>query len=435
MSANKPPLPPPPSSGTHFFNGTSHSQFDGMTLNNVGRNQTHDHRGSSSDNIHNDSRSFGTIHGGYTENDNRQMRRNIESVQTYHENQGSHGNSTRNTYSEETRVTTTTQHLPSRSSNPIAQPDRPRENENPSALRQGPYAIGRDFSQSAIRQDREAALQGLPQDFRRVFTECFVPAIIELTGTLRAWADPPPDQIRAVWHKVMPQDLQSNMSDSRWGPMIQKAILQSLDNWRNAFAGAAIEAVRDAINRVIQEGGNPRKYIDWLREGDYRFRRYYFTEVSEDQRGQPIRKGPFQSELISRTFSEHLKVINSVRPEHRLGRGRATGAIVLSILAIERALSFYSSGALEIPAGQESEFSRTNWDDQTIMSQGRAHTIRTTSEIQSLFGRNRDGTDRVSAERWNEIEEKAKEYMYASPSNQMLESVDEDEVDEDFSYD
>ena len=95
MSANKPSgSPPPPDGGIHFFHGTKHSQFENMTLNNVGRNQTHDHRGWSSDTIHHDSRRFETINGGYTENDHRQMDRNIENVHTYHEYQGSHGNST-----------------------------------------------------------------------------------------------------------------------------------------------------------------------------------------------------------------------------------------------------------------------------------------------------------------------------------------------------
>ncbi|THV05831.1 hypothetical protein K435DRAFT_773593 [Dendrothele bispora CBS 962.96] len=398
-----------------------------MTLNNVGGNQNHDRRAWSRDTIHHDSRSFATINGGYTENDNRRMRRNIENVQTYHEYQGSHGNSARNNYSEETRVTTTSQLSPRSSSNRIALPDRPRENDNARV----PYAIDHDSSQAAIRQEREAALQSLPQDFRSAFNACFIPAVIELTGTLRAWADPSTDQIRDVWHKTMPQDLWANLSDSRWGPTIYNATLASLDSWRNDFASAAIDAVRDDVNKVIQDRENPSSHIFRLREGDYRFRRYYFIDVSQDERGQPVRRGPFQSELISRTFSEHFKVLNSIQPEHRRSE-RATGAIVLSILAIERALSFYSSGTLEVPPGPENEFSRANWDDQTIMLQGRAHRIRTTSEIQSLFGRNRDGSERVSPERWDEIVEKAKHY--ASPSSQMHESVDEDEMDHDFTY-
>ncbi|THV05819.1 hypothetical protein K435DRAFT_888456 [Dendrothele bispora CBS 962.96] len=208
MSVNRPSSPPVPGSGTHFFHGTTHSQFDNMTLNNVGGNQNHDRRAWSRDTIHHNSRSFATINGGYTENDNRRMRRNIENVQTYHEYQGSRGNSTRispfaifkeDNYSEETKVTTTTQLSPRSSSNRIPLPDRSRENDNARA----PFAIGHNSSQAAIRQDREAALQSLPQDVRGAFTACFIPAIIELTGTLRAWADPSTDQIRDVWSAAL----------------------------------------------------------------------------------------------------------------------------------------------------------------------------------------------------------------------------------------
>jgi len=78
-------------SGQRFFEGTSHSTFDRMTLNSVGGNQTNDHHGWSGDKVHNDHRSFGTINGGYTEKDKRRINRNVESAGTYIEHQS--GNS------------------------------------------------------------------------------------------------------------------------------------------------------------------------------------------------------------------------------------------------------------------------------------------------------------------------------------------------------
>ncbi|THU82235.1 hypothetical protein K435DRAFT_784705, partial [Dendrothele bispora CBS 962.96] len=81
-----------------------------------------DHRGQSRDTIHYDSRSFGTINGKYTENDNRSIRRNIENAQNYYGNQGDHDN-----FGWNTSVMTAQQRPPP---NQIAQSNRLRKNDN-----------------------------------------------------------------------------------------------------------------------------------------------------------------------------------------------------------------------------------------------------------------------------------------------------------------
>ncbi|THU79398.1 hypothetical protein K435DRAFT_528313 [Dendrothele bispora CBS 962.96] len=107
---------PPPSYGSDFSGGANLGQFD-RTI--IGGNQNHDHRGWSSDIIHHDSRSFGTINGKYTEKDNRRIHRNIENAQTYYED-----NSGWNHYSEDARVTIAAQQRPAPDQN--AQSNRPR---------------------------------------------------------------------------------------------------------------------------------------------------------------------------------------------------------------------------------------------------------------------------------------------------------------------
>ncbi|THU78569.1 hypothetical protein K435DRAFT_811434 [Dendrothele bispora CBS 962.96] len=121
MSSNKPSSPPPYET---VSGRTNSSQFDRATLNSVGGNQSHDHRGRSSDTIRYDSRTFGTINGKYTENDNRLIHRNIENARDYHENRGNDEDSGWNT-----SVTTTAQQ-PRLPPNQIAQSNRPRENDN-----------------------------------------------------------------------------------------------------------------------------------------------------------------------------------------------------------------------------------------------------------------------------------------------------------------
>ncbi|KAJ3733866.1 hypothetical protein DFJ43DRAFT_1153047 [Lentinula guzmanii] len=127
------------------------------------------------------------------------------------------------------------------------------------------------------------------------------------------------------------------------------------------------------------------------------------SEVGSSIRKPGSTTGAFQSPLISKTFAEHLKAIESIPQAQRIA-DRPTGAIVLAILAVHRALMFYSTGSEVVPLGSDGHFSQAVWGDKFTLVGGIKKQYKTTSNIHSLFGRNPvKNIDRVSATQWDRI--------------------------------
>jgi hypothetical protein len=94
-------------------------------------------------------------------------------------------------------------------------------------------------------------------------------------------------------------------------------------------------------------------------------------------------QGIFQGRLITRTFFEHIQVINTVDAEHRV-QEKPIGALIYSIQAVRfhsitlsvltygqvhRALLYSVTGTLKLPTDKKSaEFSKTNWGDHSLVT-------------------------------------------------------------------
>ncbi|OCH90189.1 hypothetical protein OBBRIDRAFT_835187 [Obba rivulosa] len=83
-----------------------------------------------------------------------------------------------------------------------------------------------------------------------------------------------------------------------------------------------------------------------------------------------VRAGKFQSELILWTFLTHLNVLVSILASITPSDKRSVGALILSILAVERALNMWTTGECKVPLGSLGHFSIDYWNDRTEYKNG-----------------------------------------------------------------
>ncbi|EMD35091.1 hypothetical protein CERSUDRAFT_75388 [Gelatoporia subvermispora B] len=81
------------------------------------------------------------------------------------------------------------------------------------------------------------------------------------------------------------------------------------------------------------------------------------------------RSGYFRHELVLRTFVVHIESTENIPDQHKV-QDRPIGALILSLLAVERALSFWRTGELIIPPDPLDGFTVNNWGDAVRPIQG-----------------------------------------------------------------
>ncbi|KAJ3979494.1 hypothetical protein F5890DRAFT_1636729 [Lentinula detonsa] len=137
--------------------------------------------------------------------------------------------------------------------------------------------------------------------------------------------------------------------------------------------------IKEKLTSVDQR----KTYIARQLTGTYKSYHYYYS-VAVGEGSNVQYAGAFQSPLISKTFAEHLKAIESI-PQAQHIADRPTGAIVLAILAVHRALMFYSTGSEVVPGGLDGTdsfrvYQQAVWGDKSTFN-----------------------IDRVSATQWDRI--------------------------------
>ncbi|KAF5343496.1 hypothetical protein D9758_015653 [Tetrapyrgos nigripes] len=160
--------------------------------------------------------------------------------------------------------------------------------------------------------------------------EGFIPAVIELAGRDRGdlngpWTDPTSEEIKKIWIDLSPSDMKDKFSD------YEKDITQTMTNvlidWRNLFGKEAIKALEDELRK---QNGERQKYVtDQTSSERFWDHKCYYKYPNEQ---------PKASNLLPD------KAIGSV-PIEELLKNKPTSALVLTILAIDRALRLCSSAS------------------------------------------------------------------------------------------
>jgi len=182
---------------------------------------------------------------------------------------------------------------------------------------------------------------------------------------------PPDDYIVETWKELMKKD-----EKFAPGPNGSKnAIFTTASNficyWRNALAEGALAAVRAELQASGCETEDERaaQVEFWLGEdyeegsGDVN-RPYIYRDWEEDNPTES--SAPFLHPLIIRTMAAHINELQALSPEERYEYMVTEGnfplaGLLLSVMAVHRALESWLSGKEVIESGKAGSFSGANW--------------------------------------------------------------------------
>ncbi|THU81269.1 hypothetical protein K435DRAFT_844785 [Dendrothele bispora CBS 962.96] len=222
-----------------------------------------------------------------------------------------------------------------------------------------------------------------PAQLKDAFYDYLEPASIEYAGYNQPWKDPSTRDVQNLWKKVMPNEFHDQFSSL--STTIEGWVTEALTKWRDSFGNAAVEALESIFAEQDLYDVNKRKnYLAEQRAGRLQHRPYYFTGTRNG-----AATGAFQSYIVAKTLSEHFKAIQRI-PVTKRSSNPPSGALILTIFAIERTLDHYSSGNENVcPLGDLSK------DSQGVPVMRRIQAFTT--------GKNTKGQDWISYEVWSKI--------------------------------
>ncbi|KAI0319058.1 hypothetical protein OF83DRAFT_1170573 [Amylostereum chailletii] len=262
----------------------------------------------------------------------------------------------------------------------------------------------------------------LDEAVRPTFNGPFMSKVRELAGTLPPFTTPSADAIQTLFDKMYP-DLDVVVEK---GKVVFDLTMQRLNEWKFMIGSEAVNNVKayleveEADDPDEVEGlwcfASPTEYVEW-------------AVHSEDGKNAPMywarwnggvgKEGRFQFHLVLKTLSAHLAVVPPRSGEH------PSGALILSLLAVERALKFSWTGTPIIPRGPQGFFSAENWGDQTVrINEGQVKLNRKASKFFTAV-------DALSGDVWSKILDGAYKWL-DQPVKREDEVIEESDDDDDF---
>ncbi|OCH85298.1 hypothetical protein OBBRIDRAFT_839067 [Obba rivulosa] len=217
----------------------------------------------------------------------------------------------------------------------------------------------------------------IPDEQRDEFSLSFVPLARELAGTRGPWDSLTVSDVQRVYDRVYP-DHPYQVTD--------KDVFHTLANyrvsdWRSMFSATALDSVKKLIEDNEEDG--TIKDVDDISYaikhllGDGKTRMPFCWKQCDDER----KAGRFQHFLILYTLSSHFTTLFAIPDHFRKSKDFPKGALILSVLVVERALNVWRSGMLVIPPKSAGHFSEQNWGDHVEHRDGRAVMNRKTSKF------------------------------------------------------
>ncbi|KAH9854397.1 hypothetical protein C2E23DRAFT_726359 [Lenzites betulinus] len=227
----------------------------------------------------------------------------------------------------------------------------------------------------------------LDEIIRQRFTHVFIPLTRTSMSRMPPWHSMSIDERQTLFDRVFPSfahPIEMNDMNSR------------ITEWQSKFAAAALTVLD---NHFVKTGmAQPEVRATWCREqlgtSVAAMKAPFMWETWDSGK----KKGCFQGELVLKTFGiVHIPVIQAVPQELRAtegdSEGRPCGALILAVLAVERALSIWLTGTRVIQSGAPGHFSADNWGDRTVVLRGVA---KSSTKVAKLFER----AQKMSCERW-----------------------------------
>ncbi|KAJ7170353.1 hypothetical protein C8R43DRAFT_1120785 [Mycena crocata] len=294
-------------------------------------------------------------------------------------------------------------------------------------------------SSSRIRK-ADITLSHIPEVARPIFRNVFVPNLLALVGTLKAWKDPTPAAIIKLWNDAVAKDhIGFSLDPEQAGDadlilIIVKLAQDKIDGYRHRFADVAVSTLKIIFaHNKSETPAQIAEDVEWYNKGNDRSRVFYYRDIIEDEETGKIKhKGIFQSYLCARVFAVHCAattVKEDVGPVAFDANLRSTwpiGAMTLGIQAIKRALNYYATGKLIIPSASLGHFSKTNWADHKSYDEGVAVPKLSASAIAIVF-------KKLEVDQWQKIMAAARAATVVRDEPPEIIDIDaEYAVDDDF---
>ncbi|OCH87369.1 hypothetical protein OBBRIDRAFT_837456 [Obba rivulosa] len=206
----------------------------------------------------------------------------------------------------------------------------------------------------------------VPEHMREKFTQVLVPLAREHLGTLPPWTTMPLEDFRALFKRVFPDE--DHVIEE--GDVYHRLLTFRLTDWQSNFGSAALKAITDYIERNREDLADTDAIKEWIafELGDNnRNRPFLWKEWNDGKK----KMGRLQSELILRTLTAHLQALAVIPANIGLSDKPPVGALIYSVLAVERALGFWKDGIKRVPPGSAGHFSEDYWGDRIEYVNGR----------------------------------------------------------------
>ncbi|KAJ6620529.1 hypothetical protein B0H10DRAFT_2188539 [Mycena sp. CBHHK59/15] len=273
------------------------------------------------------------------------------------------------------------------------------------------------------------SLPHLPRNTASQFTEEVIPLARELLGTLPPWAVLTVKQVQEIVDKVYGAGKHIVLFDGPWFGLVA----YRASDWRSGFGIQALKGIQALINMYqgadnsesdeeaagplsddpLDAAPKPAKFTFDTPEGIAAFVAWALQKHAETGTmafhwqtwGNGVdKKGLLQSHLIMYTFAHHLSALKTIPDLHKHLEAEPSGALLLSVQAVERALQFWTTGQQVVPPKTAGHFSVDHWGDiKTVVNNKKVTQRRATQFLATVS--NWDGV------RWNDVREAASEWV------------------------
>ncbi|KAJ3995440.1 hypothetical protein F5050DRAFT_1712881 [Lentinula boryana] len=183
--------------------------------------------------------------------------------------------------------------------------------KTPSILRVEPTTSVLELVTPGKRR-KDIHLRDLPKEVQEAFMSIFVPIIIEFCGCIEAWTSPTVSDIQELWESTMPDGIHDQFLKLNRGKVVEALVQDKLTTWRNNTGKAALKTLKGIfIKEKLNSVDQCKTYVARQLTGTYKSYHYYHS-VAVGEGSNIQYAGAFQSPLISKTFAEHLKAIESI---------------------------------------------------------------------------------------------------------------------------
>ncbi|KAH9037117.1 hypothetical protein EDB85DRAFT_1888573 [Lactarius pseudohatsudake] len=245
------------------------------------------------------------------------------------------------------------------------------------------------------RKKGDIRLGHLSTHLQTTFIEDFTPRLYDLFGTLKAWEQPTGADLQRLWKRVFPHEKGLDFQTGD-GVIVLKLIEDRLSHWRKKFGERGLEALEEITFNDLPENDTTHRqwWCQWALSGDDNScRPFYYSTYEEpdlEVEGSKLTvKGIFQSPLIAAILGTHMACVYPIRDEDRLDR-KPVGALVHSIQAAKRAISWWETGELVKPKRPLNEYSKANWGDHVEIREGHTVHISSTSDLVAIVSKLKD---------------------------------------------